>query len=592
MASGNPGAVQRVILMKIPAPAISVAERIAMATRCHDCDTIPKVTDAGLFFEDGTGRRLQVMHNGLRILADGYYGPWMTDLIRLCKGHHEPQEERIFHEVVRRLPDNATMIELGGYWSYYSLWFLMDQPDRSATVLEPEPVHLDVGRTNARLNGLAPEFLHGFAGAAPAKVAPFCGGASGKLMLPRFSVEKLMDRKRLRYLNLLHCDIQGAEVEVLDSCRALFRQRRIGWVFVSTHAHGISGDPLTHQRCLNILRDCGGIIEVEHDVHESFSGDGLIVARFGAPPAGWTPVQLTHNRHSTSLFRDLAYDLDESRQQVLQLKAQLASNKPALPLHPALVRSGNLLTLTTTGPLGQAGDCLIMPDDQVMAPAVLAQAAWAYQNIEQFSACLNPEKSYTLLDIGANVGLFSRQLAHCVPTIDRMICVEPEENNFKALKYNLHHLGSRVEFCNFALGSADEEQELFRDSANIGNYSLNPDAMRQRSFSSTVVEVRETSAWMHAMLKAEGALLWKSDTQGFDEVIVALTPFEIWQRIDVALIELWRIAKPEFDHDALRLRIGSFPNRQLGRERGISPEAILHYLSADDWKHEDLLLWR
>lgn len=256
------------------------------------------------------------------------------------------------------------------------------------------------------------------------------------------------------------------------------------------------------------------------------------------------------------------------------------------------MRSGSLLTLTTNGPLGQAGDRLIMPDDQVMSPAVLAHAAWAYDGIEQFLACMKPEKGYTLLDIGANVGLFTRQIMNCASNIECVICVEPEKNNFNALKFNLHTLESKVECENIALGAADEEQEFFRDSSNIGNYSLNTDAMRQRIFSSTVVEVRESSAWMSSRLKADGALLWKSDTQGFDEVIVALTPFEIWQRIEVALIELWRIEKPAFDQDAFRLRIASFPNRQLGNERGVSTEHILEYLSGSDWKFQDLLLWR
>ena len=71
----------------------------------------------------------------------------------------------------------------------------------------------------------------------------------------------------------------------------------------------ISGDPLTHQRCLHLLRGVGGTIVAEHDVQESYSGDGLIVARFCSEPSGWQPVELSHNRVSTSLFRDPLYDL-------------------------------------------------------------------------------------------------------------------------------------------------------------------------------------------------------------------------------------------------------------------------------------------
>ena len=38
------------------------------------------------------GTRVQIMHNGLRVLADGYCGEWMTQLIARCRGCHEPQE--------------------------------------------------------------------------------------------------------------------------------------------------------------------------------------------------------------------------------------------------------------------------------------------------------------------------------------------------------------------------------------------------------------------------------------------------------------------------------------------------------------------
>jgi hypothetical protein len=310
--------------MKVPPPYFSIEERIDMAARCRDCDAVPKVADAGMVFEDASGRRVQIMHNGLRVLADGYCGPWMTQLIRLCRGHHESQEERIFHEVVKLLPDDGTMIELGGYWSYYSLWFLINRPCRQSVVVEPEPTHLAVGRTNAELNALTPKFSPGFAGADFHPGMPFDCEIAGRITLPRYSVRSLMEKEGWSKVTLLHCDIQGAETAVLESSRDLFLNGQIDWIFVSTHAHQISGDPLIHQRCLAILRECGATIEVEHDAHESFSGDGLIVARFCPAPAAWVPVHLSNNRHSQSLFRHLAYDLDEAMKQVVALKGAVA----------------------------------------------------------------------------------------------------------------------------------------------------------------------------------------------------------------------------------------------------------------------------
>jgi FkbM family methyltransferase len=300
-------------LPPLPAPpALSLEERVDMATRCRDCDILPKVPQAGELVTSPDGTRIQIAHNGLRVVADGYCGPWMTDLIRRCHGHHEPQEERVFHEIVARMPQAATMIELGAWWSFYSLWFLKDAPARRAVALEPDPARRAVGEANAALNHLAPVFADGFAGGTAAEAAPFTLDDGRRLDIPRVTVPQLMDTHGIATLDLLHCDAQGAEFDVLTGCLPLLRQARILTVVVSTHHHAISGDPLTHQRCLALIEEAGGFVLAEHDVQESFSGDGLIAARFGPDQAGWPVIPLSLNRYSTSLFRNPLHDLAEA----------------------------------------------------------------------------------------------------------------------------------------------------------------------------------------------------------------------------------------------------------------------------------------
>ncbi len=297
-----------------PPPLIDNEHRVLMTARCRDADSIFKVAAAGSVCTDADGTRVQIMHNGLKVLADEYYGSWMTELIRMCRGHHEPQEERVFHEVVSTLGPAAVMVELGGFWAYYSLWFLQSHPQRQALVLEPDPAHLEVGRKNATLNRLNPKFVAGFVAKEAAPPTRFKTEESGEIVIPCWSVQQLLDAHHLSRIDILHCDTQGAELGILESCLPLFRDGRINWAFISTHAFQISGDPLTHQRCLGLLEQAGAVIEVEHDVHESFSGDGLIVARFGPAPGGWHPIEVSCNRYSKSLFRNPIYDLAELRQ--------------------------------------------------------------------------------------------------------------------------------------------------------------------------------------------------------------------------------------------------------------------------------------
>ena len=87
-----------------PAPAFSADElrRIELTTAVRATDALPKVEGAGDVVVDG-GQRVQTMHNGVRVVADGYYGAWMTEIIRRLHGHHEPQEELAFDAVARRV---------------------------------------------------------------------------------------------------------------------------------------------------------------------------------------------------------------------------------------------------------------------------------------------------------------------------------------------------------------------------------------------------------------------------------------------------------------------------------------------------------
>lgn len=293
----------------IPNPlAMTEAERARMTISCRDSDNIPKVASAGQIVEID-GQRVQIMHNGLRVVAGGYYGDWMASIIEGLRGHHEPQEETVFHEVLKHVGPQASMIELGGFWSYYSLWFMQNFPNRTSIVLEPDPNNLQVGRANAALNQAGIQFVQACAGDVSKDSIAFHTETAGAVDIPQLCVADLMTRFGLSTLDILHCDTQGAETQVIRSCEALMRSGRIKFGIFSTHSHYISGDPLTHQRCLQMLREFGGTILAEHDVHESFSGDGLIAVYFGAQKIDWKEPPISLNRYSTSLFRNPLYDL-------------------------------------------------------------------------------------------------------------------------------------------------------------------------------------------------------------------------------------------------------------------------------------------
>lgn len=292
-----------------PAVIMDNVARAKMTVSCRDCDSIPKVEQAGEIVSVD-GKNIQIMHNGVRVVAGGYYGEWMTDIIRQLGGHHEPQEELVFHEILKCVSPQATMLELGGFWSYYSLWFLSSHPDqRRAIVVEPDPNHLSVGRANAALNDREITFIQASVGRESAQIRTFRTESEGDIQIPQISVPLFLQEHAITFLDILHCDTQGAETDIIASCESLLRNRNVRFGIFSTHSHHISGDPLTHQRCMAMLRDFGGRILAEHDVHESFSGDGLIAAYFGEEQIEWREPPISRNRYSTSLFRNPLFDL-------------------------------------------------------------------------------------------------------------------------------------------------------------------------------------------------------------------------------------------------------------------------------------------
>jgi FkbM family methyltransferase len=299
--------------------------RIDLTTSCRDADSIPKVADAGRVLEHGS-QRVQAMHNGVKIVEGCYYGDWMTDIIRDLRGHHEPQEELAFHLIVERLVKDGgapVMLELGAFWAYYSLWLLERLPAARTFMVEPDPSNLEIGRRNFELNGRQGVFLNAAIGRSAEAAVPFVCESDGQTrQMPVEGLGSLLHRFGLTQVDILLVDVQGAETALLDGARQLLVDGAVRFVVVSTHHHSISGDPLTHRRCLHLITGLGAHVIAEHTVAESFSGDGLIAASFD-PRDRDLVAPISYARASESLFGDPLLALAESEDSRAKLQEEL-----------------------------------------------------------------------------------------------------------------------------------------------------------------------------------------------------------------------------------------------------------------------------
>lgn len=238
-------------------------KRLALVLRSSDNARIHHVADAGKVMYDH-----QVMHNGLKISLASYYDYGNTVLIRDNKGVHEPQEEFVFQEVLKFIPKGGTMLELGSFWAFYSMWFANDVRDARCVMIEPDPHKMNFGKLNFKLNSLRGTFDLGFIGEH----------TDLNKSIPTYSVDYLLDKHKIDFIHVLHSDIQGHELQMLHGASKAFSENKVGYVFISTHANEL------HLKCEQFLRDHNMDIVCSANLDETFSWDGLLVGKSRAMP--------------------------------------------------------------------------------------------------------------------------------------------------------------------------------------------------------------------------------------------------------------------------------------------------------------------
>ena len=154
------------------------------------------------------------------------------------------------------------MLELGAYWAHYSMWLKSRIPGARVTMAEPDPDNAAVGRANLTKNGIEGTYIEDFVGDG------------------RFELDAWFEQGERDRLDVLHCDIQGFETEMLSGARAVLEARRVDYWFISTHSQKI------HREIERCMREAGYRIEVFADFdQQTTSHDGFILAMHPKRPA-------------------------------------------------------------------------------------------------------------------------------------------------------------------------------------------------------------------------------------------------------------------------------------------------------------------
>lgn len=211
---------------------------------------IERVPNAGLVLDN-----LVTMCTGLKIIKNSYYDSF-SDIFLINGGVHEPSEEFIFYDIIKKLNNETpTMIELGSYWSYYSMCFLQQNPKGKCFLIEEDESCLNVGIEHFKINNYNGKFI------------------KGKISKDEINIDIFSKNNNINKIEILLADIQGYEYEMLQGCNNLIDNKLIDYFFISTHSQEI------HYNCLNYLKNKNYKIIASSDFdNETFCYDGIIVA--------------------------------------------------------------------------------------------------------------------------------------------------------------------------------------------------------------------------------------------------------------------------------------------------------------------------
>lgn len=224
--------------------------------------------------------------------------------------------------------------------------------------------------------------------------------------------------------------------------------------------------------------------------------------------------------------------------------------------------------------------------DTAIMPSALANHQWQVEELIFVQNITNRHSSVTLVDIGANVGLFSRQvLGHC-PKVTRCYSYEPEPNNFACMVHNmLPFPGAHLEMS--ALGEQAGTAQFHLDLRNCGNNSLVSNDLGGAYETATVdVSILAAEAESQRWLSHGQPIFYKSDTQGYDEKIISLLPLSFWDNVIGGMIEVAHMEKPDFDRDKFIAFLNKYEHKVdvLKPDVQLTTEDILAYLDSKDEK--------
>lgn len=183
--------------------------------------------------------------------------------------------------------------------------------------------------------------------------------------------------------------------------------------------------------------------------------------------------------------------------------------------------------------LGKKKDKIYLIPDEIVTPYVLKNTCWDYELIHFIKKNIK-NKNNIFMDIGANVGLISKQLLTSNIDIKKILCFEPDKNTFECLEKNLSN-NKIVNNYNFGLGLKTMNLKLYKNQMNSGDSSF-----IKKTKIYEICKIKNINLFLKKNYRIinNNYLIYKSDTQGMDEELFTGVEDKYFKKIRIAIIEI------------------------------------------------------
>tara|TARA_B110000037_G_scaffold47308_1_gene57950 strand:- start:68 stop:916 length:849 start_codon:yes stop_codon:yes gene_type:complete len=175
--------------------------------------------------------------------------------------------------------------------------------------------------------------------------------------------------------------------------------------------------------------------------------------------------------------------------------------------------------------------------DQIITPNILKKGKWDYFIIKFICKYIkNKTNQFSFIDLGSNIGLITKQLYLKKPNIKNFHCIEPEKENYNILLNNLDSF-KNIYTYNCALTNQESGiKKMYLNKNNFGDFSL----LKNSNKATTYINTLNASSFFNKIISKYkiNKIIYKSDTQGFDEMIVLSLSKKILDKIDMMILEI------------------------------------------------------